>query len=412
LIRTGGIGFLAAALVAGGAWGGVAAASADPSPVVSGLSVSSGMPGTVVGVSGTGFLTGCAAGQSPSVFFGISQLTPLSGATDTLLHFQVPVARNGFYDVAVQDCAGDVSTPTSASQFTLTLPPPPKVTSVSPKTGTVGTTITVAGTGFRLYCTDGRIPNVTFDNPDVFGDEVTVTDGDPQVVSWTDTKIVLHAPAHPAALVDILPHDCTGRSTAPSTADTFTYLAPKVSRIAPATGTIGTLVAITGTGFLNGCAAGQTPAVQFGSTLYASGDPAIQSASATKVTVLAPSAPAGKVDVRVVDCLGDASAVVAADKYTYKPPTVTGVSPAQGHAATLVTVKGTGFLTGCTGGALPSVLVGTVLVPGGDPSIGNVTSTSLQIAMPAHAAGTVDVHVIDCVGDKTAVAFNDKFKYL
>lgn len=384
-------------------------AAADAGPTVTALSVSSAMPGTVVGVEGSGFLGGCID-VLPQVEIGASVVTALSGATDSLVHFQVPVVRDGLYDVQVIDCAGAASPPVAADQLTITLPPRPAVKTVSPKTGTVGTTITLTGTNLRLYCTDGRIPSVVVQDPNVLGDKTVIRDGDPGIVSWSDTKLVMHMPVHVAAVVDILPMDCVGRSPIPSTTDEFTYLPPKITSMLPANGTVGTLVVINGSGFLNGCA-GSLPSLRFGAVTIAPGDPALVSATATAVKVHAPPQLAGKVDVRVIDCVGDTSAVVTADKFTYTAPKVTGLSPTSGHPGTLVTVKGSGFLIECSAGALPSVLFGSTAVPGNDPSVSSVTTTAIKLTAPTHATGVVDVRVQDCAGDVTAIGSVDKFTY-
>ncbi|MDT4937610.1 MAG: mucin9, partial [Pseudonocardiales bacterium] len=311
-------------------------------PAVTAISPTSGLPGVVVGVTGTGFLGGCTS-SSPTVFIGITQVNVLAGASDTLVHFQVPVMRDGFYDVQVQDCAGAVSPPVAADLFTLVLPARPKVTSVAPKTGTIGTTLTVTGTSFRLYCTDGRIPSVTFDDPNVFGDEVVVQDGGPEIVSWTDTKIVVHAPAHPASLLDILPRDCVGRQSIPSAADQFTYLAPKITSVAPTSGTAGTLVTVKGTGFRNGCTTGG-PTLIIGGTGMPAGSAGVQSMTAVQIVVHVPPHLAGAVPVQVRDCAGDVSAVVTASKFTYLAPKVSSLAPTTGTIGTTVTVTGTGFM--------------------------------------------------------------------
>jgi hypothetical protein len=223
----------------------------------------------------------------------------------------------------------------------------------------------------------------------------------------------MRTPLQAPAKVDVLPIDCTGRAAMPSSADVFTYLAPKIASVAPTSGTIGTVVSIKGTNLTNGCTGGASaPLVQFGATTIAPGDSRYVSATATLVRVVAPSAPAGKVELRVRDCLGETTAPVTADKFTYVPPKVTAMAPTSGHAGTVVTVKGTGFLTGCTGGALPAVAFGTTVVAGTDASVSSVSATAIKLAAPAHAAGTVDVRVVDCVGDVTAVTYVDRFRYL
>jgi len=483
-------------------------AGAAGGPTVTSIAPTSVQPGEIVTVNGSGFLGGCTT-DAPTVLLGADTAAVLAGASDIEVRFQVPVVGAGFYDVQVKDCAGEASPPVAADALTVTLPARPKVTSVAPKSGTVGTLYTVTGTNLRLYCTDGRLPTLVFDDMNVLGAEVTLTDGDPLIVSWSSTKIIVHGPSMQAGVIDIIPHDCTGRSAIPSTSDQVTYLAPKVTSVAPTNGTFDTLVTVKGSGFFNGCATGAgptlsfgavqlpfgspdvqsmtatqivahapahtagavpvavtdcvgdvsaaisaakftynapkfgklvpvtgtigtvvtidgtgftngctgtssppSPAVQFGATLLAPGDPAIVSVSATAIKVVAPTAQAGAVVVRVFDCLGDETALVTSDKFTYTAPKVTSVAPTSGTAGTAVTVKGSGFLIGCSGGALPSVVVDTTTIPGTDPSVSGITATMLIVHVPAHAAGTVDIRIIDCAGDETAIVSTDKFKYV
>ena len=487
-----------------GVAGFAASASASGGPVVTSVAPASVQPGEVVTVDGSGFFGGCTTGV-PTVLLGANTAAALSTSTDTVVRFQVPVMQ-GFVDVQVEDCSGAVSPPVTADELTITLPPRAKITAVAPKTGTVGTLLTVTGTNLRQFCTDGRLPAITFDDLNVLDDAVTLTDGDPLIVSWSSTKVIVHAPVHKAGVVDITVRDCAGRSSIPSSADEvtylapkiasvaptsgtfgtrvtvkgtgffngcsgtagptleiggvqlpfgspdvqsmtatqivvtapahtagvvptevvdcvgdvsavvsaskFTYVAPKLGKLAPITGTIGTVVTITGTGFTNGCVGGASPAVQFGATQLAAGDPAVVSTSATSIKVVAPAAQAGVAVVRVFDCLGDETALVTSDKFTYIAPKVTAVTPTSGLAGTVVTVKGSGFLIGCSGGALPSVFVGDTTIPGTDPSAGGITATTFTVTVPAHAAGPVDMRVIDCAGDETAVTTADKFKYL
>ena len=73
--------------------------------------------------------------------------------------------------------------------------------------------------------------------------------------------------------------------------------------MSPGSGTIGTPVTITGSGFNYGCAGGQSGQVYFGGTLAANAT--VTDGTATAV---APTHPAGPLYVVVEDCLGDLSA--------------------------------------------------------------------------------------------------------
>ena len=109
--------------------------------------------------------------------------------------------------------------------------------------------------------------------------------------------------------------DCLGDLSAISSADTFVYPAPVVSSVSPGSGTIGTLVTITGSGFNYGCTGGQSGQVYFGGKLAANAT--VTDGTATAV---APTHPAWAVYVMVEDCLGDLSGARRADVYTYVSP--------------------------------------------------------------------------------------------
>ena len=89
-------------------------------------------------------------------------------------------------------------------------------------------------------------------------------------------------------------------------------------------------------------------------------------------------------------------AVIRGTPPTYVPPAaavVTTVSPATGLAAggLAVTITGTGF-TEATGVTFGGVAATSVVV---------VSATSITCVSPAHAAGTVDVVVLDPTGNGT-----------
>jgi len=87
---------------------------------------------------------------------------------------------------------------------------------------------------------------------------------------------------------------------------------PVVSSVSPGSGTIGTPVTITGSGFNYGCTGGQSGQVYFGG--QAAANATVTDGAATAV---APTHEAGAVYVQVEDCLGDLSAARRADLYTY-----------------------------------------------------------------------------------------------
>jgi hypothetical protein len=168
------------------------------------------------------------------------------------------------------------------------------VFSVAPNAGPLagGNTVTINGEGFS-GATVVR-----------FGSSAATS-----VTVVSAAKITAKAPAHAAGVVNVLVTRPQGTSPAVP-ADRYTYVvAPKVTAVSPTSGPRagGNTVTITGTGF-----AGAT-AVKFGSTAATN----LTVVSAGKITVKAPAHAAGVTDVRVTTH-GGTSAVVSADRYTFK----------------------------------------------------------------------------------------------
>ena len=172
---------------------------------------------------------------------------------------------------------------------------------------------------------------------------------------------------------------------------------PQVVKLTPKTGPAAghTSVAITGSGFTG------ASAVRFGAT-PATG---VTISSGTSITVLAPAATSGSVDVTVTGP-GGTSATTSADLYKYKPPTVTGVSPDTGTTAgsTSVTISGSGFALGSAT---------TFKFAAGLATSVNCTSTSVCTALsPPHGkAATVDVKATVGSVNSPKNAPNDHFIY-
>ena len=164
------------------------------------------------------------------------------------------------------------------------------------------------------------------------------------------------------------------RESVSSPADEFVYSAvPTVSGISPTGGPAagGTIVTITGTGFIG------ATAVDFG-TIPATD---LTVVSGTTITATSPAG-TGTVDVTVVTP-GGTSTTLPADQFTYGPA-ITGLSPKGGSTAggTFVTITGTGF-TGAT-----SVHFGTT------PATGlTVVSDMVDHGREPAGTGIVDVTV-------------------
>ena len=168
-----------------------------------------------------------------------------------------------------------------------------------------------------------------------------------------------------------------------------------VGAISPKTGPLtgGTLVTVTGTGFLG------VSKVLFGATAGTT----LKVMSSTKLTVIAPRHAAGTVDVRVVARAGT-SRVVAADKFGYTvPPNISGILPSTGPATggTVVTITGSRL----TGASL--VLFGSK--PGTKLTV--LSATQVRVTTPASTvSGPLPVRVVTPSGS-SPVADGKVFTY-
>jgi hypothetical protein len=308
--------------------------------------------GTVVTLTGSGFTgaTGVTFGGTPGTVFTV--------VNDTTITVISPAGAAGTVDVVVVDDAGN-SDPLDFEY----LADGATADSLTPPSGSEagGTVVTITGSGF-LGAT-----GVTFDGLD--GTAFTVVD---------DTTITVTTPARAAGPVDVIVEDPSGNSDALE----YEYLADAAlaASLAPSSGSEagGTLVTITGSGFL-----GAT-----GVTFDGIAGTPFTVVSDTTITAVAPAHAAGLVPVVVTDDAGDSDPLEF--EYTSDASVVTALDPDTGSEAggTVVTITGTGFLgaTGVTfGGA-----AGTAFTV--------VDDTTITVTSPAHAVGTVDVIVVDELG--------------
>jgi YD repeat-containing protein len=348
-------------------------------PVITGVGPVSGTTagGTVVYVVGSG-LTGASA-----VSFGGAAGSSLTVLSDTALNLTTPAHAAGVVDVQVTTPAG-TSALTSADRFTYTPPAVPVITGVGPATGTTlgGYYINLTGTGF------------TGASAISFGGTASG-----YWYLYSDTAVQVLVPAHAAGVVDIQVTTAAGTSTLTS-ADRFTYALPPVpvvTGVGPVTGTTlgGYYINLTGSGFTG------ATAVTFGGApsgyWYRYSDTALQ------VTV--PAHAAGAVDIQVTTP-GGTSATSAADRFTYVAPPVP-------------VITGVGSTTGTTLGGYSIYLTGTGFTAVSAVSFGGTASGSwyaysdsaLQVTVPAHASGTVDIQVTT-PGGTSAITSADQFTYV
>jgi hypothetical protein len=328
---------------------------------------------------GTGNKT--VTGQFTSAANGLS----FSQGTNTVTLSGTPAAAgNVTFDVTATDEA-NVSTTKS---YTLTINdratnPAAVVAGVSPNSGVIagGTLVTITG----LHFTGATA--VKFGTTDAASFQVV-----------NDMTIKAIAPAHAAGAVDITVTTASGGTSATSSADQFTYVAPRTPFVTgltmnsgPTSG--GALLFLQGSGFTG------ASSVKFGTTnamFFVLSDNLIQ--------VFTPAHAAGAVAVTVANGTGT-SIPGKADQYTYLAPgapAVTSLSVASGPASggTPVTIHGSGFN-------------GTTAVQFGTTNATNVvvvSNTTITATAPA-GAGTVDVTVTTPIG-VSATSAADRYTFV
>lgn len=344
---------------------------------VTGVSPNSGnvAGGTSVIITGTGF-TG-----STGVFFGEVAATSFTVNSDTSITATSPANPAGTVDVTVNTFGGFSAT-SASDHFTYTVPAP-TVTGVTPTSGSTagGTGVTITGTHFT------GASAVTFGTVAASGFSVV-----------NDTTITATSPSEAAGTIDITV-TTPGGTSGTGSADHFTYNAaalPSITAVNPNSGSTagGTIVSITGSNFTG------ATTVNFGSTA-ALGFKVI---SDTSITATAPAESAATIDITVTTASGT-STTSSSDYYTFNAPsapTVTAVSPTSGTTGggTAVTITGTNFnlVTGITFGGTPA------------SSFSDVSSTTVTVVAPAHAAGTVDI-LVTAAGGTSAIVTADHFTY-
>ena len=277
----------------------------EPAPTITGFTPTLGPPGTVVTITGKGFLAATAVdiGGIPAASYSVVSSTEITAVVSP-------------YDLTGQiTVSNPVGSATSSGTFTFQAVPPPTITGFAPPSGPVGTVVTVTGTGYS------STKAVTFS-------------GNGQAFSvQSDTQLTFTMGAGTPSG----PFTVTTAAGSATSATSFTVTAsppPTIGSFNPASGPIGTPVTITGTGLktativaFNGTAATFT----------------IQSDTQLTATV-----PAGATTGTIAVTAAGGS-VISASPFTvpvvYPKPTWTSTDPSSGPVGTVVKITGTGFTT-------------------------------------------------------------------
>ena len=283
-------------------------------PVVASVTPGAGPTtgGASVTILGAGF-TGASA-----VMFGSSNAASFAVQSDGSVVAVTPAHGAGTVDVTVTT-PGGTNAVSTADQYTFTVNPP-SVSSVNPASGPAagGTSIVIQGQHL------GSATSVTFGGA---GASFAIN---------SDTQIKAVSPAHMPGTVDIVVTSPLG-SSGTGSFDEFTYVQPPpvLSNVSPAKGSSagGTVVMITGTGFLSGCT------VSFGGIVAS-----VTSQTGGLIVTSSPPHTVGTVDVAVTNPDGQTAFLSGAFTYI-DPPVILGVSKASNPFR--LKIIGQNFKAGC-----------------------------------------------------------------
>ncbi|HXS99087.1 MAG TPA: IPT/TIG domain-containing protein [Elusimicrobiota bacterium] len=216
--------------------GGVAlSTSADfqvVAPAVSGISSSTGPIGIPFTISGSGF--GAYDGGNTQVLFG-GVPAPLSVWNDAAVSGSVPALSTGSYAVLLERQQGIYLQSTFVSSFTVILP---VANAVTPPTGPIGASFTIAGSGFGPY---GGANTV-----------VLIGGATAPLSVWNDSQVSGTVPGALAASTGsttLIVERLVGSFVAAATPLPFYVSVPVIATMTPSFGPDGTGVSINGSGF-------------------------------------------------------------------------------------------------------------------------------------------------------------------
>lgn len=319
-----------------------------PAPGISSLSPASGAIGSSITIAGSNF--GASQGNGGVKFNGTAATITTWGASSIVA--TVPTgATTG--NLVVTAAGGVASTGKS-----FTVAPAPSISSLSPTSGAIGSSITIAGSNFGASQGNG---NVKFN-----GIAATIT-------TWGASSIVATVPTG-ATTGNVVVTAAGGVATS---GVTFTVTpAPSISALTPNSGAIGSSVTIAGSNF--GTSQGN------GSVKFNGKTEAISSWSATSI-IATETTGTTTGSVVVTAAGGVASAGVP---FTVTPaPNITVLSPTTGAVGATVTISGTNFGSS----------QGTVTFNGTAASPTSWAAGSITVAVPA-AATTGNVVVVAAGG--------------
>lgn len=265
------------------------------------------------------------------------------------------------YTFAVSPSTVTLTNNTSTPVTITATPVAVTLTNIVPTAGEVGTTITLNGTGFSTVAANNTVK---------FG-STTVPSGDISV-NGAGTQLTAVVPA------GVFNSQSVTVEVGSQTSNAVTYeVKPKINSLSATTGTIGSSITLTGTGFST--TSGDNT-VRFGSQTVSSANVSVNGAG-TELTVTVPGSIAGSqpVTVQVGNQTSDSSAFNVI-------PVLNALAQSAATPDTVLTLTGSGFST--TLGS-NSVSFGGTLVT---PASVNGTGTSMTVVVP-NVSGSINLSV-------------------
>lgn len=342
-------------------------ASTTAAPTITSFSPASGPVGTTVIITGTNFST---TPSNNTVLFKVYYDGTDGSPTNVVAVVTASTTTSITTSVPATAVTGKISVTTSggyaqsASNFIVTCGPLPTITSFTPVTGAVGTTVVITGTNFSTTPNDNIID---------FGGYSAA------VISSTTTTVTTSVPTGPIGLVPINITIACNTITSPTDFDVTCLPSPTITSFTPSTGAVGDVVTITGTNFST------NPLDNF---VDFNGEPAIVTAStSTSITTSVPANTfTGPINVYVGCDAASSSTDFIVD--CGPVPTITSFSPIIGLDGNIVTITGTNFST---------TPVNNLVDFNGQPAVVTAsTTTSITTTVPMGAINGPISILIDC----------------
>ncbi|MCU1304992.1 MAG: repeat-associated core domain protein [Candidatus Sulfotelmatobacter sp.] len=341
---------------------------AQTAPVISSITPSSAVPGTVVTITGTGF--GASQGLSGTLAFGgVPASQRVTASSWSAQKIVVTVPSGAITGNVVVTVAGRVS---NSMPLTVT----PVITGVSPSSAVEGKLVSIVGKGFGASA--------------LAGNSIISFNGVVAAAStWTSSSITVRVPGGVAAGTVTVTVAGQTSMASPSSVAMFTPT-PVINTLAPTTATAGATVTISGSSF---------GATQGTSTISFSGTSAVASSwSDTSIVTTVPAAASSGAVVVAVNGVPSAGVTFTLT------PSISTVTPNPGLAGSPVTITGNNF--GATQGSSTITFNGTTAV------VTNWSNTSITATVPGNVTpGNVLVRVNGVPSNGIAFALPPPYQF-